>query len=415
MKVQLFAMPTVPATLQEREELRPIGRNSERYQMMLDEVRRICVVADELGYNQFSTTEHHLHSEGGEALPNPLMLYTDLAARTERIQFCPNSLVPVADDPIRIAEDIALFDQITRGRVAVSFARGYQKRWLQILSQGGNTSLIDEESDRKNREVYDEYLEVIKKAWTQDVWDHDGTHYQVPFPYQQGVTGWGGAEWTRQFGSPGEVDDTGTVRKVGVTPPPFQKPHPQIFVPFTLSPKTLVNAAKNGYVAMMYEGRAAEFLMYARQYQQLSQEAGREAGLGQGVGAVRSICLGDTYDEAFEIAVQTAAYEYHNYFNKFGMGEVFRTPEDPADRMVMFKDEADGAKRMIEAGQLLCGTPDDVKRQMEQLHNCHAPNRGEGSLEWLSWTFFCQGTQPADVQSKQLELFASKVWPAFKD
>ena len=49
MKIDLFAMPAVPATLEERERLRPIGRSTERYQMMLDELRKLVILADELG------------------------------------------------------------------------------------------------------------------------------------------------------------------------------------------------------------------------------------------------------------------------------------------------------------------------------------------------------------------------------
>jgi alkanesulfonate monooxygenase SsuD/methylene tetrahydromethanopterin reductase-like flavin-dependent oxidoreductase (luciferase family) len=124
MKVSVFAMPTIPATIEERRALRPIGRNTERYQMMLDELRAIATLADELGYDAFSTTEHHLHSEGGEAMPDPLMLYADLAARTRNIHFYPMSIVASADDPIRISERIALLDQLTKGRVGVCFARG---------------------------------------------------------------------------------------------------------------------------------------------------------------------------------------------------------------------------------------------------------------------------------------------------
>jgi alkanesulfonate monooxygenase SsuD/methylene tetrahydromethanopterin reductase-like flavin-dependent oxidoreductase (luciferase family) len=395
--------------------LRPIGRNPERYQMMIEELRQIVTLADELGFTAFGTTEHHFHSEGGEALPNPLLLYSDFVARTKNIMMIPVSIVPAAGDPIRIAEDIALFDQMTKGRVAVCFARGYQKRWIQILSQGGATSLVDVDSDRRNRETFDEYLEIIKKAWTQDSWDHNGKYYQVPFPYEEGITGWAGADWTREFGSADEVDENGTIRKIGVTPPPYTQPHPRIFVPFTLSPKTLLDAAHHGYTPIMYEGRHEEFHRYCKQYQEEAAKAGRELRLGENVGAVRSICLGRTYEEAFDLAAETAAFEYHHYFNKFGMGEVFRTPQDPPDQIVMFKDTRDGVRRMIEKGQLFVGTPDEVKRDLEKLYHCHGTGSEEGELEWLVWTFFAQGLKSMDVQRRQLEMFANEVWPEFKD
>jgi alkanesulfonate monooxygenase SsuD/methylene tetrahydromethanopterin reductase-like flavin-dependent oxidoreductase (luciferase family) len=415
MKVSVFAMPTVPASVEERRALKPIGRNSEKYQEFIGELRQVAGLADKLGYDAFSTTEHHLHSEGGEALPNPLLLYMDLAAHTKDINFIPLSIVPTAGDPIRIAEDIALFDQVTKGRVGVCFARGYQKRWIQILSQGrAGTALVSADADKINREVFDEHVEVILKAWTEDSWDYNGKHYQVPFPYDEGITGWAGGEWTREFGSPDEVDDEGVIRKIGVTPPPYTKPHPNVFVPFTLSPQTLINAAQKGFTALMYEGRAAEFNKWALEYQKESKKAGRDLAIGEGIGAVRSICLGDSFEEAFEIGVNTAAFEYHHYFNKFGMGEVYRTPEDPPDEIVTFKDEEDGARRMIDKGQLLCGTPAEVKEQLEPLYKCHGEGDTEGKLDWLTWTFFAQGTTPWATQKRQLELFAKEVWPAFK-
>ncbi len=416
MKVSVFAMPTIPATTEERAALRPVGRNTERYQMMLEELRTIAVLADELGYDALSTTEHHLHSEGGEAMPDPLLLYADLAARTRNIHFYPMSLVPTADDPIRMAERIALLDQLTQGRVGLAFARGYQKRWIQILSQGrGATSLIDPDSDQRNREIYDEHIEVIRKAWTQDSWDHNGKHYQVPFPYDEGIPGFGGIEWTRQFGSEDEVDDAGVIRKIGVTPPPYQRPYPEIWVPYRVSPASMRAAARRGFSCIATEADRVRFRQHAIAYREEAAKAGHDLKLGERFGATRSVCLGDTFDEAFELATRTAAYEWHNYFNKFGFAEMFRTADDDPNAPVVFADEAALARRLIEVGQLICGTPDDVRRQVEDLARCH-PDKGDepGDLGWLVWQFFQQGTTPPDVQRRQLEMFAEKVLPAIR-
>src|ERR671934_1384497 len=131
MKFMMFVLPTVPATFEERRDLRPIGRNNERYQQMLDELRQLVVLAEEAGFDVFATTEHHFHSEGYEASVAPLMLYTDLAARTQRIKFAPLGLVLPSWDPLRVAEEIAILDNLTRGRLYVGFARGYQDRWVK--------------------------------------------------------------------------------------------------------------------------------------------------------------------------------------------------------------------------------------------------------------------------------------------
>jgi alkanesulfonate monooxygenase SsuD/methylene tetrahydromethanopterin reductase-like flavin-dependent oxidoreductase (luciferase family) len=285
VKVNVFAMPTIPATLEERERLRPVGRSTERYQMMLQELRDLVKAADALGIDAFGTTEHHFHTEGGEACPNPLLMYSHLAGITERIAFIPMSIVLPAGDPIRIAEDVALFDQMYPGRVGVCFARGYQKRWIQVVTQRAKlTSWEDEDADRVNREVFDEYLEVVLKAWTEETFDYDGKHYQVPYPHS-GIEGWAAPEWTRRYGADGEIDENGVIRRIGVIPPPYTKPHPPVFRPFAATPKTLYQAAAAGHVAVTQEGRAEQFGHWCAEYQRVAQEAGRDVRLGEGMGA----------------------------------------------------------------------------------------------------------------------------------
>ncbi len=104
--------------------------------MMIEEVRTLCTIADDAGFDCFSTTEHHFHSEGYEASVAPLLLYADLAARTKQIKSAPLALVLPAGDPLRAAEQIAYLDHLTKGRVYAGFARGYQQRWVNVLGSG---------------------------------------------------------------------------------------------------------------------------------------------------------------------------------------------------------------------------------------------------------------------------------------
>ncbi|MBV8507759.1 MAG: LLM class flavin-dependent oxidoreductase [Alphaproteobacteria bacterium] len=217
MKFMLFVLPTVPATLEERKRLRPIGRNNERYQQMLDELRKLAIFADEAGFDVFATTEHHLHSEGYETSVAPLLLYADLAARTKRIKFSPLGLVLPSWDPVRVAEELAVLDHLTKGRLYAGFARGYQDRWVNVLGQQYHVTgapMDGSAIDNHNRRVYEENLKVIKKAWTEEAWDYNGEYYKVPFPYEEGIRRWPVAEWTRTYGAPGEVDEEGVVRNL---------------------------------------------------------------------------------------------------------------------------------------------------------------------------------------------------------
>src|SRR5438874_13818157 len=189
MKFMLFVLPTVPGTLEDRERLRPIGRNTERYQAMLDELREIAQLADDAGFDVMTTTEHHFHSEGYETSVAPLLLYADLAARTKRIKFAPLGLVLPAWDPIRAAEELAVFDHLTRGRLYAGFARGYQDRWVNVLGQQYHVTgapMDGSAIDQHNRRVYEEAVQVIKKAWTEETFEFNGQYYKVPFPYAEG-------------------------------------------------------------------------------------------------------------------------------------------------------------------------------------------------------------------------------------
>ena len=233
MRFMLFDLPTIPAaSWEEREQLKPIGRNRERYQQMLEEMRAIVQLADEVGFEVFGTTEHHFHSEGIEASVAPMLLYTDLAARTKNIKFAPLGLVLAGWDPIRCAEELAVFDNLTKGRLIAGFARGYQDRWVNVL---GQQYPRDRRADgwRRHRQPQSRGSSKmrspsIKKAWTEESFNYNGKFYQIPYPYEEGITRWPAADFTRKYGAPGEIDENGVIRNVCVIPKPYQDPHPPL-------------------------------------------------------------------------------------------------------------------------------------------------------------------------------------------
>jgi alkanesulfonate monooxygenase SsuD/methylene tetrahydromethanopterin reductase-like flavin-dependent oxidoreductase (luciferase family) len=409
MKLNLFAMPTIPSTLDERLGERPIGRSSSRYQMMIDEVRQLAVVADRLGYDSFSTTEHHFHTEGGEVMPNPVLLFADLAARTEQITFTPFSIVIPAHNPLRVAEDLALLSQLSKGRVGVAFARGYQKRWIQVITQGGPVSNVDKESDAINREIFEEHIEIVLKAFGKDAFAHKGKHFEVPYPHDEGVTGWPAAEWTRTYGTDDEIDADGVIRKIGVIPPPYENRNPTIFVPLTLSPRTVDYAARHQFTGFVFSPEP-QFREICEHYRRASRAHGFDLALGQRLGANRAISVARSREEAFEIAARSAGHSFQYYFGKFGFNEVFRTPADDPEQPVTFADEYACAQRLIDIGWCLCGTPDEVGGQVEDLRTLHGVG---GDLEWLQWSFYQQGAVPLETQLRQVEMFAAEVWPEF--
>ena len=417
MKFMMFVLPTVPGTLEERQHLRPIGRNNERYQQMLNELRQLVVLAEEAGFDVFATTEHHFHSEGYEASVAPLLLYTDLAARTERIKFASLGLVLPAWDPLRVAEEIAVLDHLTKGRFYAGFARGYQDRWVNVLGQQYHATgapMDGSAIDQHNRDVYEEVLEIIRKAWTEDAITYNGKYYKIPYPYEEGIQRWPVAEWTRKYGAPGEVDAQGVVRKISVIPKPYQQPHPPLFQPFSVSENTIRYTARSGIVPWILVSNPPDFQRLCHVYQEVAQDAGRSLKLGESVGAFRAVHFGKTEAEAVALFTETNYRGFKDYFSGFGFGEAFRTAEDnakyPLDPHTPLPLEELTVERLRRVKYALAGTPEQVRAEIAALQALYG---SEGELEWFGW-FFDQGFMSWDETQRQFEFFAKEIIPHFR-
>ncbi|MEE9278269.1 MAG: LLM class flavin-dependent oxidoreductase, partial [Dehalococcoidia bacterium] len=134
VKVILQIYPVIPsAGEEEREALRPIGRNVERYQETIQGTFDLARACDRLGVWGVSCIEHHFHSEGYEVGPSPGVLNAWWAAITSKVRIGQLGYVMTTQHPIRVAEETAILDHMTKGRCFVGFARGYQDRWTNIV------------------------------------------------------------------------------------------------------------------------------------------------------------------------------------------------------------------------------------------------------------------------------------------
>src|SRR5207247_5736184 len=152
---------------------------NERLVEVFDTTITLARVADELGYETLWLAEHHFQREGYEVIPNIPMLAVDLAHRTKRIKIgCAFNVVPTWH-PLRLAEDYATADILTRGRVIFGVGRGYHTREVETF---GNP-MLDAEA---NRELFEEQVEIILKAWREESFSHQGKHYTIPpeVPYR---------------------------------------------------------------------------------------------------------------------------------------------------------------------------------------------------------------------------------------
>ena len=153
--------------------------SDERLAGVFDKGLAIAQTMDRLGYDTFWMAEHHFQREGYECIPNLLMYNVHLAHLTERIKLgCGFNISPMWH-PLRLAEDFATADILTGGRVIFGVGRGYHSREVESF---GNP-IIDQDA---NRELFEEQVEVMFKAFNEPSFSHNGKHYQIPpqVPYR---------------------------------------------------------------------------------------------------------------------------------------------------------------------------------------------------------------------------------------
>ena len=410
MKFMFFFLPTIPATLEERRNLRPIAHRPERWQQMIDQVVEVSRLAEDVGFDGVCFPEHHLHSEGIEMGSLPV-LTQHVIHNTKRIKVGPIGYVLPGWNPLRLALEIAWLDQLTKGRTFVGFARGYQTRWLNQMAQKVDVSatLSDKsEADRVNREAFEEVFRFLKLAWGDEPFRFKGKYYEYPHP-QEG-TPWPAAEWTRECGFPGEVDEQGRIQMLNVVPKPYQRPHPTLFQAFSVSEETVRWCAREGIIPTILLPQAPIVRQLAEAYQAESRSAGRNLKLGENVGVVHCVYLGKDKQHARQLAADgICGVGFKKFFHHFGFSEAFREPEDEArypSGKVMLPQSELTVERFERCGFAYAGSTDDVRREMDALvENAHP--------EWFVWQGD-QGFLPLDEVKRQVEIFGKELLPRYK-
>ena len=145
----------------------------------LEKASNIAKTMDGLGYDTMWMAEHHFQPEGYECIPNVLMLAVHLAHLTENIRLgCGFNIAPMWH-PLRLAEDYATADVLTEGRVVFGVGRGYHTREVETFG----SPLLDQAG---NRELFEEQVDIIFKAFNQESFSHRGKNYVIPpdVPYR---------------------------------------------------------------------------------------------------------------------------------------------------------------------------------------------------------------------------------------
>ena len=346
---------------------------NERLTQSMETAEKAAILMDELGYHALWMAEHHFQREGYECIPNVIMMGTHLAAKTERLKFgCGFNIVPMWH-PLRLAEDYAMADVLTGGRMIFGVGRGYHSREVETFG----SPVIDNDL---NRELFEEQIEVILKAFNSESFSHHGKNYNIPpdVPY----SGY-------------------DLEEITLVPRPLNLPV-ETWQP-VVSGSSIDFTVKNGFngvVALTGEKLVDQAF---HRFRDACERNGRSNVLGSGLALGVGFYIADNENEAME-RLRPFHDERFKWFAPFGFvryadeeGRVWGTPGEPA-RTPRIEDG-------VQQKAWICGPP---SHQIEFLKEVEEKYPGLENI-MLHWP---EG-MPRDEYLSQLRIFAEEVMPAF--
>jgi alkanesulfonate monooxygenase SsuD/methylene tetrahydromethanopterin reductase-like flavin-dependent oxidoreductase (luciferase family) len=342
---------------------------------VFDKAEAMAKTMDRLGYDSFWMAEHHFQHEGYECIPNLPLFYVHLAHVTEKLRFgCGFNVTPMWH-PLRLAEDYATADILTKGRVIFGVARGYHTREVEVL--GG----VLQDADA-NRELFEEQVEIILKAFHEDSWSHKGAHYTLPerMPYR-------GYE----------------VEELTLVPRPLRQPVETWQPIVSANPRGLDFMAKHQIKGIVGGGSALMAERPIVAFKEAYEKAGHNVVLGQ------NLCLGLNYHiaETREKAIKEATPFFEEHLKMFApLNMVPMSAEALAKlqtRGGWAEERIPTLERAVETGSWYCGPPEGFVAYLQELQERY-PGMEDVNVQSSMGT-------PLAVMQEQLTAFGEDVLP----
>ena len=356
------------------------------YAGLLDNLREQAALCDQAGWEHVWLGEHHFGPTGHDNSPNPFMIAADLGARTRRIRLGIAVVVLPLWHPLRAAENIALLDQMLRGRVEIGFGRASQPHEVVTFNPAA-----DPRNETGSREVFSESLAVVRKALTERFFSHRGKHYQLP---PEGLT------WARREGveeDPEWIRDGG-IHRLCVVPKPHQHPHPPFWMAASSAPSVEV-CAELDLKVLAWRQSPRMLQQWIGRYAKVLDRRGRPlARPGRNWGVLRNIYVAPTMEEArrdYEPALMGSLR-----YRAADPWRALRAHLDPGE------DPAPGTRLgwdFLQGRSLIAGTPDHVAETIVELG-------GLTGIETLLVGIGTRGLAQEKVM-RCLELFSERVIP----
>ncbi|MGH7061430.1 MAG: LLM class flavin-dependent oxidoreductase [Stellaceae bacterium] len=354
--------------------------SNEHLASVFDKAQAMAQLMDRLGYHTFWMAEHHFQHEGYECIPNVLMMAVHLAQVTKHINIgCGFNIAPMWH-PLRLAEDYATADILTGGRVTFGVGRGYHTREVETFG----SPLLDQAG---NRELFEEQVDIVFKAFNNESFSHQGKHYTLPpqVPY-------------RGY----------TLKELTVVPRPQRLPV-ECWQPIQGgSARAMDFMAKHGIQGLIGGGSAEGGAMHkvVLDWQEAHARIGRHLQLGE------RLCFGFHFYMADdrEQGIREAAKYYEENMKMFGELRLVRALSDEQIEIMRDPQRAPTAKlpRIEDAianGGVLCGSPQQIIEHLKAVEERY-PGLDRVSVSLSVGV-------PKAVALEQLERFGKEVMPAF--
>jgi alkanesulfonate monooxygenase SsuD/methylene tetrahydromethanopterin reductase-like flavin-dependent oxidoreductase (luciferase family) len=348
--------------------------SDERLREAFFTARDVAQLMDDLGFDVLWTAEHHFQREGYEVFPNLIQLGLWLATQTKRLKFgCAFNVLPMWH-PLRLAEDYAMADIVTDGRVIMGVGRGYHTREVETFG----APLIDAD---KNREFFEEQLRLLLTCLNEPEFQFKGKYYSCPPPVEY-----------RGY----------KLKDITLVPRPKHLPV-EIWMPIA-SGKTITMMAQYGLKAMVTLNGEKILDDVVRAYHTACLKEGQDKKLGEDVIWGAGVYLADSREEAIR-RLEPAHDERFKWFAPFGFvryaddqGRTWGTPGAPAGIPTL----RDGVAQKA----WFCGPPAEVIDGIKSIEAKY-PGLENFMIHWA------EGLSPKEFK-EQLRAFAKDVMPAFR-
>ena len=307
------------------------------------------------------------------------MLSLYLAQNTERLKFGGFFNTIPAWHPLRLAEDFAMADILTQGRVRFGIGRGYIPREVETLGS-------PLEDDSANRELFEEQVEIIFKAWNEQSFSHRGMHYDLP---------------ARVLNRGQELEE------ITLVPRPFNLPVECWQPIFSASPRGIDFMVKHGIKGVVPGGPRVEEI--AASWKDAHLRAGRDIELGEDLALVLQVHIAETEEQA----IQEASVWFEEQLKV--LAPLGRMPTLTVEQIQATFDPEEAplaglptVHDLVEGGGWICGPPAHVFEKIatiqERLPGLERVTIGAGAL-----------AIPPSAIRRDIERFGNEVLPQFPD